>query len=113
MELNKQGQKLYDKWEHIYFDELTKIREQTGDPDFCEGWSIIDDWDHIHDIDDEIGLLIFGYEDDAIYHIIETVNSKWSWPDEEWMFGKSCREMIELLKPYFDIDKNDNLNWSE
>lgn len=113
MKLNKQGQKLYDKWEHIYYDELVKIREQTNDPDFCEGWCIIDDWDHIHNIDDEIGLLIFGYEDDAIYHIIETVNSKWLRPDEEWMFGKSCREMIELLKPYFDIDENENLNLGE
>lgn len=63
MKLNAKGLELFDKWNHIYYDELALQRELRDDPDWTEGWCIIDDYDHIQTIEDEVGLLIFGYAD--------------------------------------------------
>ena len=112
MKLNAKGEALYDKWERIYWEEITKQREQRGDPDFCEGWCIIDDWDHIHDINDEIGLLIFGYEDNAIYHVISCVVDGYVREDENWIFDVSTHQLVDLMKPYFDITDDDDLSFS-
>jgi hypothetical protein len=110
MKLNAKGMELYDKWEHIYVEELTKQREQRGDQEWCDGWCIIDDYDHIHDINDEIGLLIFGYDDYAIYHVLECIDDKFVRADEIWGFDTTSAQLVELMKPYFDIDENEDLH---
>lgn len=111
MKLNTKGLELYDKWEHIYYDELDKERKERNDPNWIEGWCIIDDWDHIHDINDEIGLLIFGYEDCAMGHLMEWANS----PDEVYIFGFTYRQIVEMMKEYFDYDESeaDEFEWDE
>ena len=110
MKLNVKGMELYDKWERIYVEELTKQREQRCDEDYIEGWCIIDDYDHIHDINDEIGLLIFGYDDMAIYHVLECIDDKMVRSDEVWAFDTTSAQLVEMMKPYFDIDEQEDLH---
>lgn len=110
MKLNAKGMELFDKWEHIYFEELEKQREQRGDEDYFEGWCIIDDFDHIHDINDEIGLLIFGYDDNAIYHVLGCIDDKMVRSDEVWAFNTTSAQLVEMMKPYFDIDEQEDLH---
>lgn len=108
MKLNKSGVEVYNKWSGIYNSELEKLRTENNDPDFCEGWCIIDDDSHIHNIEDEIGLLIFGYDDNAIYHILDCIDDGFVGADDEWTHGVSSRQLIEMMKPYFNIvDKDD------
>lgn len=102
MRLNKAGMKIFDKWEHIYLDELTKQREQRGDPDYEEGWCIIDDADHVKTEEDAIGIAIFGDDDNAIYHIMDYVE-RYVGIDEEWACGVTARQMVERLTPYFEM----------
>ena len=111
MTLNAKGMEIFNIWERKYYDELERIRKETNDPDYEEGWCIID---YPETLEDEIGILIFGDDDNAIYHIIECVDTGvFKSPDEEWLFGKSCREMVELLKPYFDIDDDEDISFHE
>lgn len=107
MKLNAKGMELFDKWEHIYWDEVTKQREQTGDPDWIEGWCIIDDADHCKTIEDCIGVAVFGDDDDAIYHILDNFL-----PHEHYAYGYTAEQVVEMLKPYFDIGDDEDLSWA-
>lgn len=107
MKLNAKGLELYDKWEHIYYDELTKQREQRGDPDWIEGWCIIDDSDHCKTIEDYVGLAIFGDDDYAIYHILDNFH-----PKEHYAYGYTAEQVVEMMKPYFDIGDDEVLSWN-
>lgn len=111
MKLNAKGEKLRRKWERIYLDELEKIRKETNDPQFFEGWCIIDDFDHIRNVEDEIGLLLYGYDDAAMGHLMEWATD----PDEVYIFGKTYRELVEMMKDYFDYDESeaDEFEWEE
>lgn len=110
MRMNEKGWEIYNVWERKYYDELERIRKETNNPDYMEGWCIID---YPESLEDEIGILIFGDDDNAIYHIIDCVESgMFKSPDDEWMFGKSCREMVELLKPYYDIADDEDISFS-
>lgn len=110
MKLNAKGMEIYKVWERKYYDELDRIRKETNDLDYEEGWCIVD---NPKTLDDEIGILIFGYDDNAICHILDCVEMEMFTPDEEWMFGKSCREMVELLKPYFNIKDDEDISFHE
>lgn len=110
MKLNAKGLELFNKWEHIYVEELTKQREQRGDPEYCEGWSIIDDSDHIRSVEDAVGLAVFGDDDRAIYHILQCIEYGYFSADEEYCFGVSAMQFVELLKPYFEISESEETN---
>lgn len=66
--MNAKGQELYNKWEATYENELKRLREEMNDPEYEKGWSIIDNSKFVKTIDDEIGLLVFGYDDDIDYY---------------------------------------------
>ena len=107
MKLNKKGMELFDTWRDKYYGELERMRKETGDPDWIEGWCIIDTPEYEHDINDVIGVMIFGDDDDAIYHILENFSAK-----EEYAFGYTAAEVVEMMKPYFDINEDeDDLTW--
>lgn len=61
--LNARGWELYKKWEQIYEDELHRLQAEKNDPDFTEGWCIIDTYDFVKTVEDEVGLLVFGYDE--------------------------------------------------
>ena len=64
--------------------------------------SCIDDYDHIHNIDDEIDLLIFGYMEYVIDVLVDwakqdiDINGKWSM-DRVFSFGYSYKEVISRI----------------
>lgn len=106
MKLNSKGWDLFYKWEAVYRKELEKQRKLTGDPDWIDGWCIIDGSDHIHSIEDAVGVAVFGDDDDAIYRVLENYD-----PDEHYAFGYTAEQFVEMLKPYFDIDEGENIQF--
>ena len=69
MKLNSKGKELYDLWYQNYCKGNDKLGGNSADGDFVEGWSIIDNTDYIKTLTDVCGLLIFGYDNDAIYTV--------------------------------------------
>lgn len=61
--LTEEGWELFRKWEKIYEDERERIASELNDPDYTEGWCIIDNYDFVKTVEDEVGLLIFGYDE--------------------------------------------------
>ena len=105
MKLNDIGNKVYDKWLNIWHEEADRIQKE--EPALDSGWSCIDNSDFIHSIDDEIGIAIVGDDDDAIYHILD-----WYRPNDPYAFGYTAAEFVEMLKPYFDIDPDEDLRFT-
>ena len=97
--LNEAGWELYSEWEMIYHAELNRLRAEQNDPDFHEGWCIIDNEHFVRNIEDEVGLRIFGYDNDAIWQVFDTGMK----PDEIWRFSTTTNQFIELLLPYFNL----------
>ena len=71
MKLNDKGIKKYNAWEKIYEMELDRLRILMDDPDYFEGWSIVDNDLFVRTFDDLIGLLVFGYGEDIGWNIEE------------------------------------------
>lgn len=107
MKLNDKGWELYYKWESIYEAELKRLQEERNDPDYFDGWCIIDNSDFVKNIDDLVGLLCFGDDDHAIWNIVDQIYNWGCGADSEYAFGTSYRQLIDLLKPYFDISEED------
>ena len=100
--MNKKGFELYKKWEAIYYKELERLQKE--DPDFEEGWCIIDNDNFVKTADDLVGLLLFGY-DDNIFNVID------EWKKYDLVGGTdrlydnidlTVDELAERLKEYFD-----------
>lgn len=67
MKLNEKGKALYNIWYENYCKENDRLGGNSAEGDFIDGWGIIDTLDYIKNITDECGVLIFGYDNDAIY----------------------------------------------
>lgn len=103
--MNKRGQELYNKWDAIYRAELEKLRAEKNDPEYQEGWCIIDDYEHVKTLKDEVGLLVFGYDDCLNYYFDE-------WRDEyasgegffRDVYGReyTLAEVEAACAPYYD-----------
>lgn len=65
-ELNESGLKLREKWLNIYEAQLDIIRDAIHDKEFFEGWFIIDTAHIVRTIEDECGLMLQGYDEEAI-----------------------------------------------
>jgi hypothetical protein len=108
--MNKEGQKLFNKWEKVYESELNKLRKEMNDEDYIEGWCIIDDYEHVKTIEDEVGLLIFGYDD-----YLPNYFDEWRehYDEDEVFFtdfyGKdyTLKEVEELAMKYYEDDKHE------
>lgn len=78
MKLNEKGKALYNVWYENYCRENDKLGGNSAEGDFIDGWGIIDTYDYVKNITDECGVLIFAYDDDALYMVdkwlIEGVN---------------------------------------
>lgn len=102
MKINAKGWELYHKWEDIYYNELKRLQE--SDPNFCEGWSIIDNTDFVKTPDDIVGLYLFGY-DDNVFNVIR------EWKESNLLNGTdrlynhidlTVDKLEERLKEYFE-----------
>lgn len=104
MKLNAKGKELYKIWGQNYYKENDNLGGDSANGDIIEGWSIIDNDDYVKTLIDECGLLIFGYDDNAINVIDEWIED---WGADDVCFtdidGKSytfAEVRKELLK-YF------------
>ena len=73
MKINEHGKELYDIWYQNYCKENDNLGGNSANGDFVEGWSIIDNTDYIKTLTDVCGLLIFGYDNEAIDVISEWI----------------------------------------
>lgn len=65
--LNNAGWKVFNDWDKKYNAELERLRKELNDPEYMEGWFIIDNYDYVKTVGDEIGLLVFGYDDHLMW----------------------------------------------
>ena len=100
MKLNEKGKKLYDIWEYNYCKENDKLGGNSAEGDFIEGWCIIDNDDYVKTLTDECGLLIFGYDNGAIYFIDELIETYGA--DETIFKEYTCGDIKRELMKYFD-----------
>ena len=73
MKLNRKGEELYKIWQNNYYAENDKLGGDSASGQLVEGWCIIDNYDYIKTLTDECGLLIFGYDDNAVNVINEWI----------------------------------------
>lgn len=104
MKLNEKGQALADKWYDIWRREIDRLLAE--DPDAETGWGILETDQFEKNIDDCIGIALMGDDDDAIYHILE-----WYRPDDPYAFGYTAAEVVDMMKPYFDFNGNEDLSF--
>lgn len=100
MKLNAKGRELWNIWWDNYRIENDRLGGNSAKREYVEGWCIIDNDDYVKTLTDECGLLILGYEDDAIYTV------------EEWMgnckendicaYDFTFAEVLNELKKYFE-----------
>lgn len=101
MELNKKGKELYKIWEQKFFDENDRLGGNSKDGDYVDGWCIIDNDDHIKTIEDECGLLIFAYEENAVNVIDEWIE----WLGHDYKInglGFTYNDVKKELLKYFE-----------
>lgn len=102
MELNAKGKELYDIWEHNYRTENDKLGGNSADGDYVEGWCIIDNDDYVKTLTDECGLLIFGYDHNAIDVVNEWIEL---YGENDIIFeGYTCAEVKAELLKYFEVE---------
>lgn len=94
MTLTDKGWETFYKWQGIYYNELYNLKEEFNDPEYEEGWCIIDNEHYVKDIDDEIGLLIFGYDDGVMDHLCWYRDK---YKDDEYAFGYTAQDIINIL----------------
>ena len=100
MKLNAKGNELYNIWEQNYHKENDRLGGNSANGYFVEGWCIIDNDNYVKTLTDECGLLIFGYDVDAIWTVNEWIEMYGA--DDVIFEGYTCADIkVELLK-YFE-----------
>lgn len=105
MKLNTKGNEMFNIWEQNYRKENDKLGGNSAEGNYVEGWCIIDNDDYVKTLTDECGLLIFGYDDDAIYQVEEWIEM---YGEDDIMFTDyygeeySCAEIKAELLKYFE-----------
>ena len=97
-EWNDKGKSLYEKFEQYYYDELAKLRKEKKDPEYIEGWCIIDNEDYVRTLEDVCGILIYGDDDFAFQHLDDFI--KQYGEDEVYDCGYTAREVRDELLKY-------------
>ena len=108
--LTSKGQAASDRMLNMHMAELEKIRKERNEPDYMEGWCVIDDYDHIKNIDDEIDLLTYGYGASVIAVLREwceedrDIYGNWSF-DFTFAFGYTYKQVISMIakKGYLEV----------
>lgn len=98
--LTAEGKRLSDKFDRYYKEELECLRREFGDPNYFEGWCIIDTPKYVKTLEDVCGLAIYG-EDDAISHLKEFINTEGE--DAIYDLGFTGREVLYKLLTYYKL----------
>ena len=106
MKLNSFGKAIYHewnkRWDDIVEEELKK--ENVGET----GWSAVDE-KYVHNINDEVCLMIMVYGADVIYALQDDIHP-FIKMDEEWRYGVTKREFLKLCLPYLDMENEKDIN---
>lgn len=100
--LSEKGLDSFRRMRAMHEAEIAKQEAEVGAENTEYGWSCIDDYDHIHNIDDEIDLLIYAYGEHVIDTIVDwaqhdkDIYGKWSM-DSDFSFGYSYKEVISMI----------------
>lgn len=92
--LTEKGIAERDRMEQKYYAELGVLRKEKNDPEYLEGWCIIDTDKYIKTLDDEIALLVYGYDDD----VLDTI-SEWNdlYGDEPIYEEYTPKDLISII----------------
>lgn len=104
MKLNSKGKELHDIWWKNYCTENDKLGGNSANHEFVEGWCIIDNDDYIKTLTDECGLLIFGYDDYAMFTVAEWIED---YGNEKIKIGSiyyTYEDVMNELKKYFEVE---------
>ena len=107
MKLNNKGIEMYKIWEQKYYKENDNLGGDSANGNFVEGWVIIDNYDYVKTLEDECGLMVFGYDDDAIDVVDEWIDL---YGENDFIFTDyygnkyTCREVKEALLKYFEAE---------
>lgn len=101
MKLNEAGKKLYDIWAEKYFKENDRLGGNSDEGEFVDGWCIIDNADFVKSITDDCGLMIFGYDENAIDHITECIDM-YGADDVCGDLGYTFGDLKNELEKYFE-----------
>ena len=100
MKLNNKGKELWGIWEQNYFKENDSLGGDSEVADFVDGWCIIDNDEYVKDLTDECGLLIYGYDDSAIYVVDEWIEEYGV--DSIIFKNYTCEDVKNELLKYFE-----------
>jgi hypothetical protein len=98
MRLNEQGNKLYEVWDANYCRENDSLGGDSAKGEYVEGWCIIDNTHYVKTLTDVCGLLIFGYDSNAIGTIDEWIDD---YGAEETFYGFTHAEIRDELLKYY------------
>lgn len=112
-ELNERGMEIWEKWEQIYTQELERLREEKNDPEYTEGWCIIDSYEFAPDIEDEAQLLVWAYDGN-----VENYFSEWASDEHADQFYRNVhgewfslheleKEVAQYLNDYEMVTKGE------
>lgn len=100
MKMNAEGKKLYDVWYANYCKENDKLGGNSANGDFVEGWAIIDNADYVKTLEDFCGLMLFGYDNDAVWMVENWIEMYGN--DEIIVNGYTCEDVRKELIKYFE-----------
>lgn len=100
MKMNEKGKALYKIWEENYYKENDNLGGDSANGDLVEGWSIIDNFDYIHNLTDECGLWLFGYGENALAEIEERIEKYGEY--EICVFDYTFEDLKKEMLKYFD-----------
>lgn len=101
--INDKGKTLQDKMCSLHESVIQKMRIELNNDDYDEGWTVIDNDDYIKTLEDEIALLLYGYDGYAVDVVQEWIN-EYGADDYIDINGKlyTHREVYDELMKYFE-----------
>lgn len=99
--LTRKGKLLYLGFEENYENELRRLREIKDDPDYTDGWCIIDDSRYVKTLEDVCGILLFGEGEHAIDHVKEFI--RFNGDNDIYDLGYTAKTVLRKLQTYFTV----------
>ena len=105
MELNAKGWAAYNRMEKKYYEELDRLKKELNDPNFEEGWCILENDEVAPTAKDYAEVLVFGDMEYAVRIIIDSFKND---PDDTLYWdGVKWKDFVRMLLPYYDLDDDD------
>lgn len=96
VKMKPEGWEIYKKWDKIYMAELERLQKE--DPNCETGWCIIEGDDFVKTLDDVVGIMIFGYDENALGTIDEWIEE---YGEDDTAYGFNLVVIQKELEKYF------------